>query len=54
MTESGKAQGQATHGGSSPRKIIKHLTSVDPPLNLSVESLRISMPSALVEDHGEQ
>ncbi|KAF8513358.1 hypothetical protein JB92DRAFT_3116423 [Gautieria morchelliformis] len=41
--KSGKAQGRAARGGSSPRNNTQHTTSLDPELNLSSEAGRISM-----------
>ncbi|KAF8511223.1 hypothetical protein JB92DRAFT_3118211 [Gautieria morchelliformis] len=52
--KSGKAQGQAARGGSSPRTTVQHLTSMDFELDLSSEAGRIAMPLVNTRDHGEK
>ncbi|KAF8514262.1 hypothetical protein JB92DRAFT_3143147 [Gautieria morchelliformis] len=52
--KSGKAQSQAARGGSSPRTIQQHMTSMDFELNLSSEPWRISMPLVNTRDHEQR
>ncbi|KAF8513859.1 hypothetical protein JB92DRAFT_3115993 [Gautieria morchelliformis] len=51
--KSGKAQGRAARGGSSPRITSQYFTSMDAELNLSSEPWRISMPLVNMRDHGK-